>query len=95
LTKHIHDETLKLSLTLENPKIEITPKIIDNTMLIRSTGVVQPKKNIKVHMTKRRVATKKTSRLQEATRQLYDLEASADTEKPLHIELDLYQMENY
>jgi hypothetical protein len=95
LTKHLHDEALKLNLTIEDPKIEVVPKIIDNTNAIFSAHAVQPKKTHTAHIVKPTMAPKKTSKLQQATRQLYDLEASNETEKPLKIDLDLYQMESY
>ncbi len=35
------------------------------------------------------------SRLSRVTQRFYNLESGCEPEKPLHIELDLYQMENY
>jgi len=35
------------------------------------------------------------SRLSSVTQRLYNLESGNEPEKPLHIELDLYQMETY
>ncbi len=31
MTKHIHDDALKLSLSIEDAKIEVIPKIIDKS----------------------------------------------------------------
>ncbi len=94
MTKHLHDE-LKSHLTIDDAKIEVTPQIIDNTMMIGAPGVM-PKQETKVkaRMVKAKVTTKK-SRLEKATSSLYDLEARCTPEKALNIDLGLYQMEDY
>lgn len=95
MTKHVHDEALKYPLTVEDAKIEIVPKIIDNSMVISGTHVVRkPKNKMKVRMVKPKVTVKR-SRLEKATQQLYDLEEAHEPEKPLNIDFGLYQMENY
>jgi hypothetical protein len=48
-----------------------------------------------IGMVKNKVPVKRTSRLEKATQHLYDLEAIHEPEKPLNIDLGLYQMENY
>jgi len=95
LTKHLHEDHLKLHLSLEDPKIEITPKIIDNTLVL-GTSTVLPKSEakMKVRMVKPKMTVKKT-RLDKATSHLYDLEDSCGPEKALNIDLGLYQMEDY
>jgi len=95
LTKHVHDEAFKYALTVEDAKVEIVPKIIDNSMVISGTHVVRKSKNkMKVRMVKPKVTVKR-SRLEKATQQLYDLEEAHEPEKPLNIDFGLYQMENY
>jgi len=96
LTKHLHDDALKMHLTLEDSKIEVVPEMIDNRMVIRGTHInAQPNNNLKINLVKPKVAAKKTSRLEKATMHLYDLEAHKEPEKQLNIDLDLYQMENF
>ena len=96
LTKHVHDEAFKYPLTLEDAKVEIVPKIIDNSMVISGTHVVRnPKGKMKVRMVKPKVTVKSSSRLEKATQHLYDLEEAHEPEKPLNIDFGLYQMENY
>ena len=95
LTKHIHDDALKLHLSIEDVKVEVTPKIIDNTLVLGASNVMRkPKEKMKVRMVKAKVTVKK-SRLEKATSYLYDLEDSCGPEKPLNIDFGLYQMEDY
>jgi hypothetical protein len=93
LTKPIHDE-LKCHSPLDD-KVDVAPQIIDNTHLIGAPNVsVKPKSKVKVGMVKAKM-TKKTSRLEKATSNLYDLEDRCTPEKALNIDLGLYQMEDY
>ena len=95
LTKPLHEDALK-SLDILDVKIEVVPKIIDNSMVIGSSQVIRkPKNKMKVRMVKSKVPNKRTSRLDKATAHLYNLEDTCEPEKPLNIDLDLYQMENY
>ena len=95
MTKNIHDEALK-PLGIDDAKLEIVPKIIDNSMVIGGPHVVRkPKNKMNVRMVKNKMPPKKTSRLEKATPCLYDLEAAHEPEKPLNINLGLYQMEDY
>ncbi len=95
MTKNLHEDHLKLALTLEDPKIEVTPKIIDNTLVLASPTILpKPKAKMKVRMVKTKVTVKKT-RLDRATSNLYDLEDTCGPEKALNIDLGLYQMEDY
>jgi hypothetical protein len=95
LTKHVHDEALRCSLTVEPEKVELVPQNIDNRMTIAGPGIVRkPKGKVKVRMVKAKVTAKKSS-LEKATASLYDLEDSNEPEKPLGIDFGLYQMENY
>ena len=94
LTKHVHDE-LKYQLTIDDAKVEVTPEIIDNSLVIASPQVVhKPKGKVKVRMVKAKV-TQKKSGLEKATSCLYDLEEDSGAEKPLDVDFGLYQMEDY
>ncbi len=97
MTKNLHDETLKpLGLGIDEAKIEVTPKIINNTMAIGGPHVVRkPKNKMNTRMVKNKMPVKRTSRLERATQCLYNLEAAHEPEKPLNIDLGLYQMEDY
>ena len=95
MTKHIHEDAMKLNLSIEDVKVEVTPKIIDNTMVLGASNVMRkPKSKMKVRMVKAKMTVKK-SRLEKATSHLYDLEDSCGPEKPLNIDFGLYQMEDY
>jgi hypothetical protein len=95
LTKHVHDEALKYPLTVEDAKVEVVPKMIDNSMIISSTHIVRkPRNKVKVRVVKPKVTIKK-SRLYRAIQHLFDLEEAHEPEKPLNVDFGLYQMENY
>ena len=95
MTKHLHEDHLKLALSLEDTKIEVTPKIIDNTLVLGASAILpKSKEKMKVRMVKAKVTVKKT-RLDKATSHLYDLEDTCGPEKALNIDLGLYQMEDY
>ncbi len=97
MTKHVHDE-LKINLSIEDAKVEVTPvspvapALLDNPLVIAAPGIVTKPK--KVRMVKEKVTAKK-SRLDKATSHLYDLEDSHAPEKCLNIDLGLYQMEDF
>jgi hypothetical protein len=94
LTKHINDD-LKCNLSIDDAKVEVAPQIIDNTMVIGASHVMnKPKGKMKVRVVKAKVPVKR-SRLEKATSHLYDLEDCTGPEKRLNIDLDLYQMEEY
>jgi len=96
LTKHLHDDALKLSLSIDDVKVEVTPKIIDNTLVIGVPSVIgESKRKMKVNRMVKAKVTIKKSRLEKATSHLYDLEDSCGPEKMLDIDLGLYQMEDY
>lgn len=98
MTKHAspHEEALKNPLTIEDVKVELVPKMIDNSIVMGGSQIVgKPESKMKVRMVKSKVPVKRISRLARATRQLFDLEEAHEPEKPLNINFDLYQMENY
>ena len=96
LTKHLHDEALKAPFTIEDAKVEVAPKVIDNSMVIGGSHIVRkPKNKMNVRMVKNKVPVKRASRLDKATQHLYDLEEAHGPEKSLNIDFGLYQMEDY
>jgi len=98
LTKHtsIHDEALKNPLMIEDVKVEVVPKMIDNSMVMGGSHIVgKPKSGTKVRIPKSKMPVKRTSKLEKAMQQLYDLEDVHEPEKPLNIGFGLYQMEDY
>jgi hypothetical protein len=95
LTKHLSEDALRSHLSVEDVKIEIVPKLIDNTLVLGTSNVMRkPKEKMKVRMVKSKMTTKR-SRLEKATSHLYDLEDSYGPEKVLNIDLGLFQMEDY
>ncbi len=95
MTKQLHEETLK-PLDIDDAKIEVVPKVIDNSMMIGGAHIVRkPRSKMNVRMVKNKVPPKRTSRLERATGYLYDLEESHGPEKHLNIDFGLYQMEDY
>ena len=96
MTKHIHeDDGLKIPLMIEDAKIEVTPKIIDNTLVLSAPSIMRkPKTRMKTRMDKAKVTIKKT-RLDKATSHLYELDDGCGPEKLLNIDFGLYQMEGY
>ena len=96
MTKHLHDDALKLQLSIEDVKVEVTPKIIDNMLVLGAHSVIdKPKGKMKVDRMVKAKVTVKRSRLEKATSNLYDLEDCCEPEKMLNIDLSLYQMEDY
>jgi len=95
LTKQLHEESLRV-LSIDDAKIEISPKIIDNSIIIGGSQITRkPKSKMNVRMVRGKVPIKKTSRLTKATQNLYDLEDAQGPEKQLNIDFGLYQMEDY
>ena len=96
MTKHVHDDALKCHLSIEDIKVEVVPKLIYNSLVLGTSGVVcKPKEKMKVNRMVKSKVTVKKSRLDRATSHLYDLEDSCGPEKTLNIDLGLYQMEDY
>jgi hypothetical protein len=96
LTKHLHEDAMKLNLSIEDIKVEVTPKIIDNTIVLGTPSVIgKSKSKMKVNRMVKAKVTVKKSHLEKATSHLYDLEDSCGPEKTLNIDLGLYQMEDY
>ncbi|HMK93966.1 MAG TPA: hypothetical protein VK536_01065 [Candidatus Limnocylindrales bacterium] len=98
MTKHtsLQDEALKNTLTIEDVKVEVVPKMINDSIVMGGSHIVhKPKGKMRVRMVKSKVPAKRISRLARATRQLFDLEEVHEPEKPLNINFNLYQMEDY
>ena len=90
----LHDEALKNPLIIEDVKVEVVPKMIDNSMVMGGSRIVRkPKNKMKVRMVKSKVPVKRTSRLEKAMQHLYDLEDAHEPEKAFNIDFGLYQME--
>lgn len=95
MTKHVHDDALKCPLCVDDIKVEVVPKLMNNAMVLGTAHINRkPKGKMKTRMVKAKVTVKK-SRLEKATSHLYDLEDSCGPEKPLNIDFGLYQMEDY
>ena len=93
MTKHIDEVALKAQLPLENAKIvESTTELVCDEALVICGGHVKPVP--KITPVKVRVNTVR-GKADKVVNKLYDLEQSGEAEKPLNVDLDLYQMENY
>lgn len=92
MTKHIHDP---LSAAVDDLKVEVCPKLIDNTAVITTPHVLpETTEKIEKRMVKAKVTTKKCE-IERLTNNLYNLENNTGPDKVLNIDLDLYQMEDY
>jgi len=99
LTKQASDEAaVKCHVALEgaNKIVENTAKMMDITALVVCGAQMRPEREgkPKLAIVKTRMNLLR-SRLGRIMRRLYDLESGNEPEKPLNIDLDLYQMENY
>ena len=95
MTKHLHEDSLRTHC-IDDVKVEVAPKIIDNTRVIGCSQIVRkPKNKMNVRTVKSKMLVKRTSRLERATQNLYDLEEAHGPEKTLNIDFGLYQMEDY
>ena len=98
MTKNMHEDSLKVHLTIEDTKIEVLPKILDHSMIIGEAQVARKPKStskMKVRMVKGKAPIEKTSRLEKVTAHLYNLENACGPEKKLNVDFGLYQMEDY
>ena len=99
MTKPINPEdVLKTPIGLDEPyRIDacVTGLIEKNTNVIRKTHLTVPEEDlVKLPLAKSRKTTKK-GKLGRVIGKLYNLEPYGLPEKPLNIDLDLYQMEDY
>ncbi len=99
MTKHVTpEEALKCSLGLDEAgKVgEGVNKLLDNNVLVIGSAQVNlvQDSELKIPLVKARKTVRK-SRLGKITEKLYDLESCDLPEKPLNVDLGLYQMEDY
>jgi len=99
LTKPTNPEdVIKTPIGLDEPcRIDtcVTSLIEKNTNVIRNTHLTVPDEDlVKLPLAKSRKMIKK-GKLARVTEKLYNLEPYGLPEKPLNIDLDLYQMEDY
>lgn len=94
MTKHVHDEALKCPLNIDNVKVEVVPKILDNSLAIAGGRIIPEPTELSARTVKPKVTAKKT-KLGKALSQLYNLEVGNKPDKLLNLDLDLYQMENF
>ena len=99
MTKHVtHEEALRCPLDLEDAgKVgEGLSKLLENNALVIGSSQVNlvEDSKLKIPLVKARKSVKK-SRLGKATEKLYNLESCGPLEKPLNVDLGLYQMEDY
>jgi hypothetical protein len=98
LTKQASDETvLKGHSALEeaNKVVPIvTEAIVNNALVIRDAHDIEQEGELDVTLVNTKKNTVK-SKLRQIMPELYDIENGAEAEKPLEVDLDLYQMENY
>ncbi len=96
MTKPLHEDALKAPIGIDDCKVEMTQKMLNNVMLIGGDEIVcKPKAKVKPRMAKSKAPVKRISKLSKATASLYDLENTHSPEKPLNIDFGLYQMEEY
>jgi hypothetical protein len=98
LTKHADEAVLKAQLPLEDAGkvVESTVELVCNEALVICGAHVKPiaESAPKVAPVKVRVNAVR-GKVGKITNKLYNLEQSGEPEKPLNVDLDLYQMENY
>jgi hypothetical protein len=90
LTKNLHDEVLKCSLTVEDQALKI-PKI--KSGLFVDDCFVEPKGKLKIEGDKQKMKAK--SSIDKVTGQLFNLECGSEPENTLNVDLGIYQMEDY
>lgn len=98
LTKHADEIAVKAHLGLEDAGkvIENTAELVCDEALVICSGHVKPVKEHaqKIAPAKIRADTL-PSQADKTLHKLYDLEQGGEAEKPLKVDLDLYQMEKY
>jgi hypothetical protein len=99
LTKQVSDETaLRCPVTLEEgTKVSpcVTDAIVKSALVVRCASVRPEQEGKRKRPLVKNKVILLRSRLGRIMRRLYDLESGNEPEKPLNINLDLYQMENY
>ena len=99
MTKQASDEAaVKCHVALEGASkiVENTAKMMDITALVVCGAQMRPEREGKPKLAIVKIGMNLLrSRLGRIMRRLYDLESSGEPEKPLNVDLDVYQMENY
>ena len=97
MTKHsLHDEALKAPLSIDDVKVGVASKLVEDSLVIRAPDISgKAKSKMEVAVATQKAQVRRVSRLCKATQDLYDLEGAHAPEKPLNIDLGLYQMEDY
>ena len=92
------ENTLKCQLSIEEAGkvgLNLSKLVQENvTSMFTPKAFPEEQPSLKVPRVAKKACPKKT-RLASVTQKLYDLESCNEPEKPLNIELDLYQMEDY
>jgi hypothetical protein len=92
------ENSLKTQLSIDEAgKVDLdVRKLVEENVVAMFIPKSFPEEQTKLkvsHVVKK--ACPKRSRLARVTQRLYDLESCNEPEKPLNVELDLYQMEDY
>jgi hypothetical protein len=93
------ENAVKIPLTIEETNritlaVDVCKLMQENVANLRSSQVfVEQEPKLKVARVKK--TRPRRTRLSRITQRLYNLESGNEPEKPLSIELDLYQMETY
>jgi hypothetical protein len=99
LTKHDSVENLlKCPLSIEDAGrvgLDVRKLMDENVAKLCSPQVFVVEQEPKLKVVRVKKARAKRSKLSRVTQRLYDLESECKPEKPLNIELDLYQMETW
>ncbi|MCW4044196.1 MAG: hypothetical protein NWE94_01600 [Candidatus Bathyarchaeota archaeon] len=93
MTKQADEIALKAHLSLDeaNKVVESTVELVCDEALVGCGAVVEPVEIAPLKVKVNAVRNKRCKVMPE----LYDLEQGSEAEKPLNVDLDLYQMENY
>lgn len=98
MTKHADEIAVKAHLGLEDAGkvIENTAELVCDEALVICRGHVKPVQERAQEIAPVKIkANSLRDKTDEAMQKLYNLEQSGETEKPLKVDLNLYQMENY
>jgi hypothetical protein len=99
LTKQLSDETaLRFHVTLEEGnKVgpSVTEAIVNDALVIRSSSVRRKREGKRRRALGKATVSLLRGRLGRIMRGLYDLESGDEPEKPLNVDFDLYQLENF
>ena len=98
MTKHTDEIAVKAHLELEDAGkvIENTAELVrDKALIICSEHVKSVQERAQEFTPVEITANSPRTSIDEAMHKLYDLEQTVEAEKPLKVDLNLYQLENY